>query len=682
MTQFTNPEIPRTTNEEDISLDTFLSNISLTSPDDNSSDPALAMDDEFFFVDESMKGKIKRFFYGLWNGPRNPEDVPPRQIQILLKVEEFPQKLNYGVSKSLRLAALALYLSLWFLLCYRVLVPYMTVPPGLSSNENVAVIPLSCQSESHFWRGKNGACGLDGELCPSFDNDEKEIIFRCPALCDRSSWTYSLIPIGDQRIKYRGYFVGGGDNSGANDQISKPYRADSYPCGAGVHAGVISPFFGGCARISYSDQGELYFPSAPGHYGVGDSIEFLSFFKSSFVFKKLLSGVNKSAHFTQCYDPRLLVLVMNILLGIPIVYLTSGAATYWIINFVGFWTICLATDPPYTVNATDPDSFANLLSIGLERFLPSGFILYVLWHSSVKRTLSDPPPELNAKPSPVSRVMLWYPFFWLGVLNNITFDRLPVDRLTILDLKEQAGALLAVSSIISTIGICAFIQAYKIWLSGRFRKYLTIYLCFVFGLIFLANIPGLTLRVHHYILAILLIPGCATRGRTALAFQGILLGLFLSGSSRWGLASIAETIDSLKRDDPRGTIIPPEFLGFNTTSGNLTWKIVDDESLNTIERKLNSKFNGISLLINDIERFVGGGIDSLNLKELFQKSTDLKESISKAFKDGYKDKDGNILLYLRIGRKVLGSEVYSDFSNAGVLKWPSGEFYKPLAGVT
>ena len=65
----------------------------------------------------------------------------------------------------------------------------------------------------------------------------------------------------------------------------------------------------------------------------------------------------------------------------------------------------------------------------------------------------------------------------------------------------------------------------------------------------LAQLPGLTLRVHHYILAMLLIPGCATRGRTALMFQGILLGLFLSGAARWGLAAIVETADSLRRDD-------------------------------------------------------------------------------------------------------------------------------------
>ena len=58
---------------------------------------------------------------------------------------------------------------------------------------------------------------------------KKEIIFRCPALCDRSSWTYSLIPIGDQRIKYRGYFVGGGEDPDSHAEIlTKPYRADSY----------------------------------------------------------------------------------------------------------------------------------------------------------------------------------------------------------------------------------------------------------------------------------------------------------------------------------------------------------------------------------------------------------------------------------------------------------------------
>ena len=73
----------------------------------------------------------------------------------------------------------------------------------------------------------------------------------------------------------------------------------------------------------------------------------------------------------------------------------------------------------------------------MERFLPSCCVLFVLWHVSAKRTLSDLPLNSDTKVSYVSRVILWYPLFWLGVLNNMTFDRLPVDRLTISDLKSN-----------------------------------------------------------------------------------------------------------------------------------------------------------------------------------------------------------------------------------------------------
>ena len=70
-----------------------------------------------------------------------------------------------------------------------------------------------------------------------------------------------------------------------DNQITNPYRADSYPCGAGVHAGVISPFWGGCARMSYESGEQSYFKASKGYYGVSDSIEFSSF-SSSLLFLK------------------------------------------------------------------------------------------------------------------------------------------------------------------------------------------------------------------------------------------------------------------------------------------------------------------------------------------------------------------------------------------------------------
>lgn len=621
------------------------------------------------YFDSSPLGKMRKFFYFVWHGPREPQDDPPPKIQLLIWFEKLPNKVLQSILKKVRASLVVGYLALWFITIFTIVIPYYLHPTLLTTDTSVKVISLSCLSLPQFWKGKNGACGLNGEKCPSFVT-EKDVIFRCPALCDRGSWTYSYIPIGDQHIKHRGYFVGGGntkEETYSPDQISNPYRADSYPCGAGVHAGIISPFSGGCARISYSSGGQPYFKSAKGAYGVSDSIEFLSYFPTSFFFKKLHLSGGPSARgtFQQCYDPRLLVLLLNIILGLPIVYLVGGVVSFWVTNIVGFWTIILATDPPYTVDASDPETFASLLSIGLERFLPSCFVLYVLWSCSTKRTL-----QRTEDSSPLWEVLLWYPLFWLGVINNMTFDRLPVDRLTISDLREQSGALLAVLAIIVTILICAGIQAYKIWLSGRFRKYLAIYGSFVMGLVLLSSIPNLTLRIHHYILAMLLLPGCATRGRTAIAFQGILLGLFLSGSARWGFAAIAETVSSLRRDDPSGDITPPTFVGFNLETGILSWKNATD---------LSDKYNGVSLLVNDIERYVGEWSTSVNLTQILTSNRELSSGIDMALA---LSKKKAIPLYLRVGLVSLEKKQYGDYTNAAVLQWPSGDLKLPMPGLT
>lgn len=621
------------------------------------------------YFDSSPRGKLRKFLYYAWNGPIEPRDDPPPKIQKLRWLELLPERIKGAVLLRTGHILVSVYLMLWLLVIQAVVVPYYLHPSHLSSDASVKIIPLSCLGAPQFWLGKNAACGLNGEKCPSFAADA-DVVFRCPALCDRGSWTYSLLPIGDQRIRHRGYFIGGGSKDRENrqkNQITNPYRADSYPCGAGVHAGIISPFSGGCARVSFSSGAQSSFASAGGHYGVSDSIGFASYFPSSFFFKKLhlSDGPSASGKFSQCYDPRLLVLFLNMLLGLPVVYLVGGAVSFWVTNISGFWTIILATDPPYTVDAADPQTFASLLSIGLERFLPSCFVLYVLWSCSTKRTL-----ERTAESSPVWETVLWYPLFWLGVINNMTFDRLPVDRLTISDLKEQSGALLAVLAIVATIVLCAGIQAYKIWLSGRFRKYLAIYGGFVAGLVLISAIPNLTLRIHHYILAMLLIPGCATRGRTAIAFQGILLGLFLSGSARWGFAAIAETAASLRRDDPSGEISPPDFVAFDRETGLLHWTDV---------AHLNETSRGVSLLVNDIERFVGSWTASVNLTHIITANAELKGGLEMALAASNKDQ---IPVYLRVGLVDLAKGVHGDYTNAAVLQWPKGELSLPLPGLT
>lgn len=102
---------------------------------------------------------------------------------------------------------------------------------------------------------------------------------------------------------------------------------------------------------------------------------------------------------------------------------------YWINTIVGYWTLVLSLDPPLLTDAHDPASVYELFSVGFQRLLPLCFVLYVVWKSAVKRTLENG--------SPIAKVILWYPTFWLGISNNVTFDRLPVDRLTTTDLKSR-----------------------------------------------------------------------------------------------------------------------------------------------------------------------------------------------------------------------------------------------------
>lgn len=638
------------------------------------------------------KNRCRHFFKAWWHGPAMVSDLPPEPLRALAFVEDLPAKFRARTSHWKRVLILAVYLVLWIFLWSRLLLPYLSETPEVSGS-GTRVFSLTCGNADQFWKGKNAACGPDADKCPSLDTLE-DIIFRCPALCDRGSWLYSLRAVGDQIIKYRGFFIGGGGKKD-KDALSYPYRADSFPCGAAVHAGVVSPFFGGCARVSYSSGAQAGFKSTKGRYGVSDSVEFGGFFPYLYYFKSIVS------HVTLCYDPRLLVLLVNILLGIPVVFLGSGAAFFWIMATVGFWTISLATDPPILVEPQDPQSFYDLISLSLERFLPTCFVLFCLWTVSVKRTFgklddytrlstleddNEVSENFTVQPthasySSLARVLLWYPFFWLGILNNITFDRLPVDRLTWHDLQVQPGALMTVLVVGSILVCCIVAQAYFVWLSGRFWKLILVYGMMFASLVFFANLPGLSLRIHHYIFALMFIPGCSTRGKTAYAFQGILLGLFLSGVARWGFASIAETNLSLLRGEPLGEIYAPTFNAVN--NGMLYWEEHPTKNLTIAQTEHLAKYTDVSLLINDVQRYTGPNDASLNLTHLFEENADLKSLLETSLKSGdAKDENGDITLFLRMAKYAPQDNGYGDYNRASILKYPSLNFTAGPPGIT
>ncbi len=60
-------------------------------------------------------------------------------------------------------------------------------------------------------------------------------------------------------------------------------------------------------------------------------------------------------------------------------------------------------------------------------------------------------------------------------------------------------------------------------------------------LLVLGLLPGLTLRLHHYIVAMMIIPVTAFPTRLSAIYQGLLLGLFLNGTAGFGFASILQS---------------------------------------------------------------------------------------------------------------------------------------------
>ena len=102
------------------------------------------------------------------------------------------------------------------------------------------------------------------------------------------------------------------------------------------------------------------------------------------------------------------------------------------------------------------------------------------------------------------------------------------------------------------------------------------------------------MRIHHYILALLFLPGTSLQTRPSLVYQGILLGLFVNGIARWDFDSILQTTAALRGDAKLDSAVP-EVLGPNITTlaANLTASFFYG---------LPRGVDGLSVLVNDVER--------------------------------------------------------------------------------
>lgn len=504
--------------------------------------------------DTSQRAPRKRTLFS------GPQTLRKQTIQPFLPdLQSSPGRLLSRIcptARSRRRMQLA-FLAAWLLL--------FTIPLVLSSlpttdNLGQDVVNLDCIDTLFKWKNE---CGLDGIDCRPFSN--KTLAFRCPVGCKDVKVLNSRL-VGPSEVIFQPMVVGGPE-----------YRGDSFICASAIHAGVISDGSGGCGRLTRIGQREN-FPSSQGN-GI-ESIEFDSYFPMAFTVSED-SGIKCGSG-----EFRGFLFFISILFTSLLCIFTTSERYFFVIFVAIFIHVGMVSDPPgaSTFNtSTFPDHLSKLAG-GL---LPAMFCATVIYKFIVARTLRN----IQA---PLEKTALWLGGFWFGALSNLTFEWIPITRLTAHDLEQRSGAKLALAFIIIAISVIVVQQAYSFWLEGRLMRYLVIYAVFISGILFCLMIPGVEFRLHHYVLALLLLPGTSIQTRPSLLYQGILLGLFVNGIARWGFASILETPDSLRSDGAFDSLIP-----------SVTAAVVDTEniSFSWAQPPSGSTFDGISILVNDVERY-------------------------------------------------------------------------------
>ncbi|KAM0421269.1 hypothetical protein ACHAPT_010991 [Fusarium lateritium] len=434
---------------------------------------------------------------------------------------------------------------------------------ALKDTHDGYIVNLDCVDT--LWRYKN-LCGLDGLDCRPFANTS--FSFRCPANC---AGVRVLNPraVGGLDVNYRPLVIG-----------DKVYRADSFICGSAIHAGVVTDSKGGCGRLSKAGEQKAF----PGVERNGiDSIPFDSNFPSSFIF-------SAESAITCSEDPRQVLLYISLFFTVVFSLFTTSPALQFFITFIAMFAhVGLASDPPtashFNISAL-PDHISSLAG----RLCPALFCGAIIYKTCVKRALTG----LEAQ---FEKVLFWLGGFWLGALSNYTLDWIPINRLTAHDLEQQPGAKVALAVIICVLVSIVCQQVYVFWLERRMLPYLALYGLFILGIVFFVALPDIDLRIHHYILALLLLPGTSVQTRSSLLYQGILLGLFVNGIARWGFDSVLQTPADLRQDGAFNSLVPTidtPVITSTSTGFNISFSWQGPPT---------PLFNGISVLVNDVERY-------------------------------------------------------------------------------
>lgn len=147
---------------------------------------------------------------------------------------------------------------------------------------------------------------------------------------------------------------------------------------------------------------------------------------------------------------------------------------------------------------------------------------------------------------------------------------------------------------------------------GALPKYLT--LALVGGVLIglLSAVPTTGLRLHHYIIALVLVCFCAFPTRLSLCYCAFLLGMYIAGVGRWGFDGLIQDTAAIVGQGVYGTGIP-SFLApdtFNASALQVQWNGLPQQGADEVA------WDGFQLLVDDVLRYIGPAT-SFNLSSLF-----------------------------------------------------------------
>ncbi|GAA5848300.1 hypothetical protein JCM8547_004472 [Rhodosporidiobolus lusitaniae] len=432
--------------------------------------------------------------------------------------------------------------------------------------------PTWVDSTTSFWTANDG-CGLNGTYCEPFSNSS--LIFRCPSNV-LSTELLNQRTIGADSVIYEPLVIGGFDGL-------RTYRADSWVCASAIQHGLFGDKRGGCGQLEMVGS---FTGFVGGRQNGVESVGFESEFPSSYRF---IEGVDQGG----CQDLRDDILGYEVAMSVVFSFFLRPApkAFFWALFCFGYWHVVLASDP----SAMPPD-----ISTGFRSFLPALFVGSCFWRYAWRFVL----PAFEASGYGVERTVWYLGGFWFGLLENLTLEWLPIDRLTPHDIQQEPGGLIAIICLAIFLFFAILNQLRVIRKTGWFFFYLKWYVVGGATIGVLAALPGLEFRLHHYVAAICLIPGTAFVTRPSAIFQGFLTGLFLNGIARWGFDSILETPASLVGDGALGTALPV-FLTNSSTAveslaeGVVRWMGVSEAGVE------GEGWDGFALLVDDVLRQTG-----------------------------------------------------------------------------